>query len=39
MQQAEATALASDLSAAENLSPKEIKTLIGLLQKIYLAPA
>lgn len=38
MQEAEATALASDLSAAQALSPSEIKTLIRLLQKIYLAP-
>ncbi len=38
MQEAEATALASDLSAAAALSPSEIKTLTRLLQKIYLAP-
>ena len=38
MQEAEATALESDLSAASALSPGEINTLIGLLQKIYLAP-
>lgn len=39
MQEAEATALDSDLSAAAALSPSEIKTLTRLLQKIYLAPA
>jgi len=38
MQEAEATALDSDLSAAAALSPSEIKTLTRLLQKIYLAP-
>ena len=38
MQEAEATALYSDLSAAAALSPSEIKTLTRLLQKIYLAP-
>ncbi len=38
MQEAEATALESDLSAAAALSPGEVKTLTRLLQKIYLAP-
>ena len=38
MQEAEATALASDLSAAAALTPAEIKTLTRLLQKVYLAP-
>ena len=38
MQEAEAMALASDVSAAGALNSKEIKTLIGLLQKIYLSP-
>ena len=38
MQEAEATALDSDLSAAAALSPSDIKTLTRLLQKIYLAP-
>ena len=39
MQEAEATALASDLSAASALTPNEVKTLTRLLQKIYLSPA
>jgi len=38
MQEAEATALESDLSAAAALSASEVKTLTRLLQKIYLAP-
>ena len=38
MQEAEATALDSDLRAAAALSPSDIKTLNRLLQKIYLAP-
>lgn len=37
MQEAEATALDSDLSAAAALSASEVKTLTRLLQKIYLA--
>jgi len=38
MQQAEATALDSDLSAAAALTPAEVKTLTRLLQKVYLSP-
>jgi len=38
MQEAEVTALASDLSAAAALTPAEVKTLTRLLQKVYLSP-